>query len=235
MNFSIVISAKNDEKAATLMACLQEMKGLPVEIIVVDWGSEVPLELPSYVTPIRVSPELAAKYNKDSQFALNVSSNVGIRRASGEYIFYMGNDTFCTKELLAYVQRRCIDNTFYIICRRHIVSVDTMDNFSQSKVSKRWGASGAWVAHRNVWNTLKGFDQRWIYYGFMDREIVWRSQMHGFNIRILPMEVSVYHIRHPFCEMRSKGQENEKIFSQEELKPTRWDVNDENWGLANEI
>ena len=234
MKFSIVISAKNDEKAVPLLTCLQEMSKLPAEIIVVDWGSEVPIPLPDFVKPIRISPELAAKYNKDSQFALNISSNVGFRRATGEYFFYMGNDTFCTMATLNYVLKHCIDNTFYIICRRHIDSIDTMENFTQSKVSKRWGASGAWVAHRNVWNTLRGFDQKFIYYGFIDREIVWRSQLYGFNIRILPFYASVYHIRHPFCYMRANRMDNEMIFSPEELTPTKVDVNDENWGLWDE-
>jgi len=45
MKFSTVISAKNDGKAVSLIPCLNKMSHLPMEIIVVDWGSEVPLEL----------------------------------------------------------------------------------------------------------------------------------------------------------------------------------------------
>lgn len=235
MKFSVVISAKRDDKASTLVSCLNKMAHLPMEIIVVDWGSEVPMELPEFVRHIHVPPELAAKYNKDSTFALNVSSNVGFRRALGEYIFYMGNDTFCTQELLNYVTKRCHERGFYIIGRRHVVSPETMDTYQQSKVSKRWGASGAWVAHRNVWHNLRGFDQKFIYYGFIDREIVWRSQLYGYEVRIIPYEISVYHVRHPHCYMRANRMDNEMIFSKEELTPTRWDINDENWGLGNEL
>ena len=234
MKFSTVISAKNDGKAVSLIPCLNKMADLPMEIIVVDWGSEVPLELPDFVRRIYVPPEVASKYNKDSEFALNVSSNVGFRRATGDFIFYMGNDTFCTQGLLDYVARRCNNEIFYVIPRRHVESVETMETFQQSKVSTRWGASGAWVAHRNIWHTLRGFDQKFIYYGFIDREIVWRAQIYGFGVRIMPLEMSVYHVKHPYCSMRASGKDNEKIFSKEELTPTRYDVNEENWGLGNE-
>ena len=234
MTFSAVISAKNDDKSHSLVPCLNKMADLPMEIIIVDWGSETPLELPSFVKHIHIPPELASKYNKDSRFALNISSNVGFRRATGDFIFYMGNDTFCTKELLDYVSRRCSKDIFYVIPRRHVESPEKMDVFQQSKVSTRWGASGAWVAHRNIWNTLKGFDQKFIYYGFIDREIVWRAQIYGFGIRIMPLEMSVYHVKHHYCSMRATGRDNERIFSKEELTPTRYDVNDENWGLWDE-
>jgi hypothetical protein len=109
-----------------------------------------------------------------------------------------------------------------------------MSQFKQSGISRYWGASGSWVAHRDLWRTMRGFDERWIYYGFMDREIVWRSQIKGYAVVKLPYELSVYHIDHPRCWMRRTGMENEKIYTREELKPTTWIVNDDNWGLADE-
>ena len=235
MNISIVIPSKNDYKVTTLNECLYKMSDLEVELLVVDWGSDTPIDLPSFVKSVVVQKSIADKYNKDSKFALNIAANVGLRRASGDYIFYMGNDTFCTKILIDYVSRECVDNIFYVIPRRHIKSIETMDQFKQSGVSRHWGASGAWVAHRSIWHTLKGFDERWIYYGFMDREIVWRSQMKGYGIKILPPELSVYHVDHPRCWMRANGVENEKIYTQAELKPTTWIANDDGWGLGSEI
>lgn len=234
MKISMVVTTKNDEKNANLLKALDKMSSLDAEIIVVDWGSEVPVQLPWFVKGLYVSPDIASKYDRDSKFALNIAFNVGIRRSTGDFIFYMGNDTFCTKNLLDYVSKRCNVDTFYVVGRRHVDSPETMSDFRQSKVSTRWGAGGGGVAHRNIWHTLRGFDQKWIYYGLIDREIVWRSQLAGFNVRILPYEVSLYHIVHPKCYMRTHGMGNEDLYTPEQIQPLSHVVNDENWGLWDE-
>jgi glycosyltransferase involved in cell wall biosynthesis len=231
---SIVIPARNDDKNTGLLPALLQMAGLGLEILVVDWGSETPLVLPSFVKRAYVRPAIADQYNRDSKYNLPAASNVGLRRASGDYVFYMGNDTYGTRELFDYVRTEARPDTLYVIPRRHIASPETMDQFKQSGISRYWGASGSWVASRELWHTMRGFDQRWIYYGFMDREIVWRCQLKGYDVVKLPYELSVYHIDHPRCWMRTHGVENEKVYTREELKPTTWIVNDDNWGLANE-
>jgi glycosyltransferase involved in cell wall biosynthesis len=235
MKISVVIPARNDDKSAVLLQVLEQMRELVDELLVVDWGSESPLQLPPYVTQVVVPPAVAAEYNRDSKYNLPSASNVGLRRASGDYVFYMGGDTYGTQALFDYVRTSGKENTLYVIPRRHIVSPDTMEQFKQSGISRYWGASGSWVAHRSLWHTLRGFDQHWIYYGFIDREIVWRSQLKGYDVCKVPTDYSVYHIDHPRCWMRANGVENEKKYTPEELKPKTWNVNDENWGLGKEI
>ena len=70
-----------------------------VEIIVTDWGSEVPLSdvlgiKSKFIKYVHVTPELALKYNPHTPFSLPHSLNVGARKASGDFIFYVDGDAF---------------------------------------------------------------------------------------------------------------------------------------------
>ena len=72
-----------------------------LEIVVSDWGSEVPLsevldlvpEAKSTVKFIHVPPDIAEVKQKDSKFPEVIALNAAARRASGEYIGRIDNDT----------------------------------------------------------------------------------------------------------------------------------------------
>jgi len=73
-----------------------------IEVIIVDWNSEIPLAQEICVTKemnevckfIYVPPAIASKYNPNNrQFNSSVAPNVGIARADGEFILIMPADT----------------------------------------------------------------------------------------------------------------------------------------------
>ena len=72
-----------------------------LEIIVTDWGSEVPLsevltlvpEAKGKVKFVYVPPDIAEVEQKDSKFPEVIALNAAARRASGEYIGRIDNDT----------------------------------------------------------------------------------------------------------------------------------------------
>ena len=72
-----------------------------LEIIVTDWGSEVPLsevlslvpEAKGKVKFVHVPPDIAEVEQKDSKFPEVIALNSAARRASGEYIGRIDNDT----------------------------------------------------------------------------------------------------------------------------------------------
>lgn len=72
------------------------------EIVLIDWGSEVPLksvltlnnEARSLLKIIEVPPNIANKYNLDSPYSCVHAINTGIRRSQGEYILFCDGDTY---------------------------------------------------------------------------------------------------------------------------------------------
>lgn len=232
MKLSVVIPTKNDEQNQHLATVLEQMSALPIEVIVVDWGSEIPIKVPSWVRLIRVPADIAARYDGDSYFAYIAATNVGLRRATGEYLSYFGNDTFVDDALLTWLKSARPD-TFYYISRKNIATVEEKSVVPVAKMTKDLHAGGGMVAHRGIWQALHGFDERMIYWGWMDHEVRLRAQLAGIPIRKV-YQVSVYHFLHHHPRMRRARKINERVFPPEMIFPTAVEANDEHWGLANE-
>ena len=89
---SINLALLNAEKANFLHA---------LEIIISDWGSEIPLsdvlklvpEAKGRVKFVHVPNDIAKIEQKDSKFPEVIALNAAARRASGEYIGRIDNDT----------------------------------------------------------------------------------------------------------------------------------------------
>jgi hypothetical protein len=231
MKLSVVIPTKNDEQNQHLATVLDQMASLPIEVIVVDWGSASPIEVPAWVRLIRVPTEIAARYDKDSYFNYIAATNVGLRRATGEYLSYFGNDTFIDETLVNWIQSARPD-TFYYISRKNISCVEEKSVVPVAKMTRDVHAGGGMVAHRDIWQRLQGFDERMIYWGWMDHEVRLRAELAGIPIRKV-YSVSVYHFLHPHPRMRKARKINERVFPPEMIFPKEVAANDEHWGMGN--
>ena len=77
-----------------------------LEVVVADWGSEVPLsdvlnlvpEAKGRVKFVHIPPDVAQVEQKDSKFPEVIALNAAARRASGEYIGRIDNDTIVGRE-----------------------------------------------------------------------------------------------------------------------------------------
>jgi len=77
-----------------------------LEIVISDWGSEVPLsdmlnlvpEAKGRVKFVHIPPDVAQVEQKDSKFPEVIALNAAARRASGEYIGRIDNDTIVGRE-----------------------------------------------------------------------------------------------------------------------------------------
>ena len=91
-----------------------------LEIVVSDWGSEVPLsevldlvpEAKSTVKFIHVPPDIAEVKQKDSKFPEVIALNAAARRASGEYIGRIDNDTVVGADFFRKLDRLHKNNAY---------------------------------------------------------------------------------------------------------------------------
>jgi hypothetical protein len=108
---SIITCGKNDQYAGNFLQRLQlnlsklesnlkKFNITDVEILVTDWGSEIPLHTILDITNfnftkfIHIPPHLAHQYSPDSEFSWGQSLNTGYRRSKGEYVFLIDGDSY---------------------------------------------------------------------------------------------------------------------------------------------
>jgi hypothetical protein len=51
------------------------------------------------------------------------------------------------------------------------------------------------LAHRNVWNTIKGFEENMIYACFQDTNIQKKAVLNGFDLEAI-YDIPLYHMSH---------------------------------------
>ena len=183
-----------------------------LEIIISDWGSETPLSevlnlIPEAVTRVKfvyVAPEIAKKEQKDSKFPEVIALNAAARKASGEYIGRIDNDTVVGREffenfnnLLAKRDSLWFDpsDAFMFIERRSIpyrfssksYPINYVYNYIKTygpslkvETARTWGLPFWWspvgimVFHKKIWHDSRGYDENLIYWGWMEGDLALR-------------------------------------------------------------
>ena len=183
-----------------------------LEIIVSDWGSEIPLsevlnlvpEAKDRVKFVHVPPDIAKVEQKDSKFPEVIALNAAARRANGEYIGRIDNDTVIgadffrkfeqlhknnpTDELdlddsFLFVERKSVP---YRISRlslpRSLISffIKMFSSFLKLESATDWGKEfwhspvGVMMFHRDIWMATQGYDESLIYWGWMEGDLALR-------------------------------------------------------------
>jgi hypothetical protein len=244
-----------------------------LEIIISDWGSEVPLsevlslvpEAKEKVSFVHIPAEIAQKEQKDSKFPEVIALNAAARRASGEYIGRIDNDTIVGKEFYSKF-KNCIDNkgnlwfkpenVFMFVERRSIpyrISHKSFPLFYIEKYLKWfgeklkvesarewslpfwWSPVGIMIFHREIWDNSNGYNEKLIYWGWMEGDLALRlAQKHHLIDFKDHVGNHLYHLEHysNLIDYKDRNgpatprKKNTPVF--EELK---YSENDENWGL----
>jgi hypothetical protein len=182
-----------------------------VEVIVADWGSEVPLReviqlsavASRIVSFMLVPPEIARSVQKDSPFPEVLALNAAARRAHGRYIGRIDQDTLVGRHFLEvlfefvsgirrlevplsrallYSNRRTIPYWFAVLCPAYDHVVKYLQHERSACVMKAKSANwdfwtywvGIWLIHRELWTDCGGYDERFIYYNWMEVEMISR-------------------------------------------------------------
>jgi hypothetical protein len=238
---------------------------------VADWGSETPLDQVVRLTEaasrlvsfLWIPPDVASTLQRDSPFPEVLALNAAARRAKGEYIGRIDQDTLVGGRFLRtffdlaegrdprgtalasslwYANRRSIPYRFGVRCPP-LEHVDRLVRLFGSwlpvgRVGSRpfwtyW--VGIWLAHRDIWQEARGFDERLIYYNWMEVEMIRRLKRRYEVIVDLGamIDYDFYHLEHVAPGTRPGTRHARKNTDLDwNAEPQTVDVNNELWGLA---
>ena len=246
-----------------------------LEILVSDWGSEIPLsqvlnlvpEADDIVKFIHVPPDIAKVEQKDSKFPEVIALNAAARRASGEYIGRIDNDTVVGQDFFAKFRKLHenksteeldLKDSFMFVERRSIpfrVSrislpllhiekfIERFKNHFQIESARDWGKEFWWspvgimIFHREIWNSCRGYDEKFLYWGWMEGDLALRL---GQKHKVVEFSKFVghhfYHLEH-YPSLTAYKDRNGPATPRKKNEPVfdnlNYSENDENWGMKN--
>ena len=282
---SLVLCSRNDsymgnskwrlETSINLALLNAKRAGLidELEIIVSDWGSEVPLRDVLQLVPqarervqfVHTPKEIAINEQKDSKFPEVIALNSAIRRASGEYIGRIDNDTivgekFFSKFLKLHkvnpTQELDLKDSFLFVERRSVPYRISRLSLPLSQINwfiklsskmfkiesaKDWGREFWWspvgimMFHRDIWHATHGYDEKLIYWGWMEGDLALRlGQRHQIVEFSNFVGHDFYHLEH-YSNMTEYKDRNGTATPRKKNTPKfeglSYVENDKNWGL----
>ena len=245
-----------------------------LEIIVSDWGSEVPLsealnlipEAKGKVKFVYVPPDVAKVMQKDSKFPEVIALNAAARRADGEYIGRIDNDTVVGAGFFRNFNKLYqnnpsqgvdLSNSFLFVERKSVpyrisclsLPLSFISFFIKSTASvlklesaKEWGREFWWspvgimMFHKDIWNSTRGYDERLIYWGWMEGDLALRL---GQKHRVVEFSKYVghdfYHLEHYSNLVEYKDRNGTATTRKKNPVVTtnlQYKANNPNWGLS---
>jgi len=188
-----------------------------LEVVVSDWGSEVPLsevlnlipEAKGRVKFVHVPTDIAQVEQKDSKFPEVIALNAAARRSSGVYIGRIDNDTVAGADFFHNFEKLLksnpsdeldLANSFLFVERKSVpyrisrlslplpltsFFIKLFSDFFKLESATDWGREfwhspvGIMMFHRDIWNATHGYDEKLIYWGWMETDYAIRlSQRH---------------------------------------------------------
>lgn len=244
------------------------------EVIVTDWGSREPLrdaipltaQARSLVRFLTIPEQLAAEKQQDSPFGEVIAINAAVRRARGEYIGRIDQDTLVGRRFLEWffdaAQRPSepdgIDGLAMVANRRRIpyhFAVATPRFALVERYVEKWGGRGLlpemirpakgryWqcyigilLLHRTLWEECEGYDESFLYYGYMEFDLFLRLLTKYKGMDLGPVVgCDFFHLDHvPAWRVRVKQARRENPIRTVEQPPTEMRPNGPGWGLADE-
>ncbi len=242
-----------------------------VEVLVADWGSDVPLAnvvklepaAAAVVSFIWIPPAIAQSRQGDSPFPEVLALNAAARRARGDYIGRIDQDTivgdwflkWIFSDALAREEKR--ETTLWFANRRDVPyrlavrcpSREQIDRVvrlfgrwlpvrrdNQWFAHEYWSSSvGIWLTHRRLWHECRGYDERMVYYNWMETDMIRRLRQ-SYPLQNLG-EITgydFYHLEHyhprRVAEGRAHTRKNPDI--DRLSRPPMMRPNGNTWGLA---
>lgn len=238
MKLTAVVGARNDDYGGNLTTratfCLLSLIDTFDEVWYIDWGSENQSLLYEIIEHIPVTGKLRhvvippeavgamTRYDENAQrFCEVLARNIGIRRATGDWILSTNIDVICpSRGDLDDAMEKMNDKTFYTISRR-AVDADVVKKYSfeewrllRNELSRtippRTMAEAVvkgdeyslinccgdfQFASFDIWHEIRGFEESLIYSLYTDSNVQKKAVVHGFKLEAL-FEPPLFHINH---------------------------------------
>lgn len=244
-----------------------------IEILVSDWGSDEPLrnvlslinEAEGRVKFLHVPQEIAIAEQKDSKFPEVLALNAVARRAHGNYIGRIDNDTIIGKEFFTrffsllknpeplhfelnnaflFVERKSVPYRFssmsyplsnielFLCLWGNSLKIETAREFGKPFW---WSPVGIMLFHRKIWHECHGYDERLLYWGWMEGDLALRLQVKHPLIDFCDhVGNHFFHLEH-YTSMTAYKDRNGPATPRKKnpvvTKGLSYKVNDDNWGL----
>ncbi len=243
---SLILCSRNDRymgnslwRLQTSLNCtskaIQELgREGDVEILVADWGSEIPLHDVVELTPAAaritsfslIPPALARRLQRDSPFPEVLALNVAARRAKGQFIGRIDQDTIVGPRFLRALfdlheggrqselplESTIMFSNVRIVPFRltsHCPPLATIDRFvrgfwrwlpienARSRSPFYMAAVGIMLLHRDLWAECGGYDERMIYMNGMETNMVRRlARKYGIVDLGRLVDYDFFHLEH---------------------------------------
>ena len=148
----------------------------------------------------------------------SLSRNIAIRRSDADWIVSTNLDVIPpTKGELKKLIKKLNKNTFYTISRREAPKDVIYNSKNLKEIRKSLSNIPArhfpakvtpndnyslinccgdfQIAHRDVWNKIKGFEEEMIYACFVDTNVQKKAVLNDYNLKVL-YEPALYHMEH---------------------------------------
>ena len=215
---------------------------------------------------VHIPSELASKKQKDSKFPEVIALNAAARRASGQYIGRIDNDPIVGAKFFENFSRLLEDenslwfdptDSFMFIERRSIpyrfssqsYSLEYVYNYIKYYGSKLkietartwgfpfwWSPVGIMLFNREIWNNSRGYDEKLIYWGWMEGDMALRL---GKKHLLIDFKDSVgnylYHLEHypSMTEYKDRnGPATPRKKNEPKIYGLKYQVNDKSWGVG---
>jgi|CXWL01.1.fsa_nt_gi hypothetical protein len=241
-----------------------------VEVIVTDWGSEIPLQEALLLSPaaarivsfLAVPPGIARELQKDSPFPEVLTVNAAARRARGQYIGRIDQDTLVGKRFLAtffelhegrgklevplssallFANQRMVPYRFAVRCPS-LWAVEKFIGSYGRRLKIEMSARrpfykhgvGIWLVHRNLWDECGGYDERMIYANFQEMNMIARLMATHEMVNLGKLvDYDFYHIEHYHSlEPRHSARYRKVNPGNRFARPESMHPNGPDWGLA---
>ena len=151
-----------------------------------------------------IPPQVAAVVQRDSEFPIVLAQNAALRRCRGQYLMQTDSDVLFPIEFLESFFELVLQRQSTVIVdpakaligvkRRHIPVQFTFSNPPVSELERfirehptacnlevpeqfPFCATGMMVMHRDLWSEFRGYDERLIYWGWMEIDLGLRTSV----------------------------------------------------------
>jgi hypothetical protein len=242
-----------------------------VEVLVADWGSQVALREVLDLNPaaaaltsfLHIPPPVAQVLQNDSPFAEVLALNAAARRARGEYVGRIDQDTLVGKRFLAtffdcyegkrqlgpplhsallFSNLRTVPYRFAVRCPalpivERFVSMFGGHLWMEASGTERFFVKGVgiWLVRRSLWVECGGYDERLIYMGKMEENMIKRLMQKYELVNLGKLvDYDFYHLEH-YHPLAVRKSSTHRRHNREVLRGIEGDSfhpNHPDWGLG---